>query len=164
MSFLTTRNGEIARSFLDPIEKTLALGLTPLIHGDLVFDLGRGISIVSADRIAALLALQIKGARVLFGCDVDGVFSDNPRMNPDARLIEVINDRNAGSVKRRLQRTKLADATESMFGKVREALKLARQGHETLIFNLTIEGNLNQALSGKRLRCTRFVSSKPKKS
>jgi isopentenyl phosphate kinase len=157
MSFLTTRHGSVEQAFLDPIMKSLTLGLTPLIHGDLAFDSAQGVSVVSADQIATLLGTRMKQARVLFGCDVDGVFSDDPRSHSDARLIGVIDKRNAASVKRRLQGSKLADATQSMLGKVREAVRLSQDGHESIIFNLTTKGNLEQALLDRLSRCTRFL-------
>jgi isopentenyl phosphate kinase len=164
MSFLTTKNGTIDHAFLGPVEKALTLGLTPLIHGDIAFDSTRGVSIVSADQIATLLGTRMKQARVLFGCDVDGVFSDDPRIHADAHLIEIIDSKNMKSVKRKLKGSKHADATQGMLGKVGQAVRLSQDGHKSIIFNLTTKGNLEQALLERLSRCTRFPPWKGRRS
>src|SRR6266446_8318850 len=87
MSFLTLRSGNVTKWFLGPINAALRLGLIPLIHGDVAFDEIRGCGIVSADRIASLLGEKIGTSRVLFGCDVDGLYNGNPKASSKAELI-----------------------------------------------------------------------------
>src|SRR5256712_14187260 len=98
MSFMTLRRGQVGRSFLDPITAALRLGLIPLIHGDVAFDDIRGCGIVSADRIASLLGEKIGTSRVLFGCDVNGLYDGNPRTSSNAELIGKVNRGNYARV------------------------------------------------------------------
>ena len=157
MSFLTMRNGKIETLFLRPIESALAMGLMPLIHGDLAFDSAKGISAVSADQIASYLGIRLGTSRVLLGCNVDGVFTEDPRGSPTARLIETIDQTNSASIIRKLRGSMRIDATESMLGKVKEAVKLAENGRESVIFNLTKPGFLEEALVGRLSTCSRFL-------
>jgi len=149
MSFVSLKNGEVGRVFLPPLKAALNLGLTPLIHGDLVFDSVRGISVLSADRIASLLGVRLRASRVLFGCDVDGVFSEDPRNSGNARLVKMVSEKNAQSVFRGIESARSSDATGGMSGKVREAIRLAQHGVESRVFNLRKEGLLEEALLGR---------------
>jgi isopentenyl phosphate kinase len=157
MSFMTLRQGDVGRSFLDPITAALRLGLIPLIHGDVAFDEIRGCGIVSADRIASLLGERIGPLRVLFGCDVDGLYDGNPKSSSKAELIAEVDRSNYIQVLKGLKPTN-ADVTGGMRGKALEALRLAKHGCESYIFNLTESGNLGSLLKGSSSIGTRFVS------
>ncbi len=67
MSFLTLRNGRIDDLFIEPLLRALRSGLIPVIHGDLAFDSSKGVSVISADRLASRLGIEFKGSRVFFG-------------------------------------------------------------------------------------------------
>src|SRR5215467_1762659 len=71
MSCVVTTDGRVVRTFLEPFERALGLGVLPVSHGDVVFDSKRGFSILSADKLAFLLGLRLKASRVLFGSDVN---------------------------------------------------------------------------------------------
>jgi len=157
MSFITLRRGLVSKSFLDPITAALRLGLIPLIHGDLAFDELRGCGIVSADRIASLLGEKIGVSKVLFGCDVDGLHDGNPKMSPKADLIVEVDRSNYSKVLEGLKPTN-GDVTGGMRGKALEALRLAKHGHESYVFNLTKSGNLLSLLRGSSSIGTRFVA------
>lgn len=156
MSFMTLREGRVIRSFLDPITAALRLDLIPLIHGDLAFDEVRGCGIVSADRIASLLGEKIGISRVLFGSDVDGLYDGNPKMASKAKLIAQVDRSNYLEVFKALKPSG-SDVTGGMRGKALEALRLARHGCESYVFNLTQSGNLRNLLRGSSSIGTRFV-------
>jgi isopentenyl phosphate kinase len=156
MSFMTLRRGLVSRTFLEPITAALRLGLIPLIHGDVAFDEVRGCGIVSADRIASLLGEKIGISRVLFGCDVEGLYDGNPKISPKAELISEVYRSNYARVLRGLKPSR-GDVTGGMRGKANEALTLAKHGCESYIFNLTKLGNLRSLLSGSSSIGTRFV-------
>lgn len=152
MGLMTLRNGKIARHFFQPLNQAIELGLIPILHGDLAMDDKKGVGVISADRIASLLGVKLMVARVLFGCDVDGVFS-----KPSERLIiPKVNRQNYASVLNDLKRSPV-DVTGGMLGKVGEAITLARHGIESFIFNLSVPGNLTRLLKGDSTVGTRFV-------
>ncbi|OLD08747.1 MAG: hypothetical protein AUI95_02605 [Crenarchaeota archaeon 13_1_40CM_3_52_4] len=146
-----------SRWFPGPVTAALRLGLIPLIHGDIVFDEARGCGIVSADRIASLLGEKIGIPRVLFGCDVDGLYDGNPKTSSNVELIAEVNRRNHTKVLKGL-RPSTGDVTGGMRGKALEALRLAKHGCESYIFNLTESSNLRNLLQGSTSIGTRFVS------
>ena len=156
MSFITLREGEISHSFLEPVERALKLGLVPLIHGDIAFDRTRGCGVVSADKLASFLGKHLKASRVLFGCDVDGVYSQDPKSSARAELLKQVTERDYRSVLRALGRHSGRDATGGMFSKVVAAVELARNGVECFIFNITEGQLLGEALRGHLPRGTRF--------
>ncbi len=157
MAFVTMRDGRVNRCFLDPIRKSLKLGLTPLVHGDLAFDETRGWGVLSADKLATLFGTRLRVDRVLFGCDVDGVYSRNPKMSNEAELMTEITSSNGSSLIRNLGREPSDDASGGMLGKATEALQIARRGKESIVFNLKRRNALSDVLDGRWTVCTRFV-------
>ena len=156
MSFLTLRGGNVSKWFLGPVSAALRLGLIPLIHGDIAFDETRGCGVVSADRIASLLGERLRIPRVLFGCDVDGLYDGNPKTSSKARLVSEVNRGNYSELLKGLRNTS-GDVTGGMRGKALEALRLAKHGCECYIFNLTEPSNLGNLLKGSESIGTRFV-------
>ena len=156
MSFATLDKGEVKKILLDPIRNSLDAGLIPLLHGDLVFDESRGIGVLSGDRIASLIGSKLGASRVLFGCDVDGVYSANPKSFPNATLIPEVTSENFQSVLS-ASRSPSTDATGGMGEKVKQALQLAKNGCECYIFNLREKNALRRILERDGAIGTRFV-------
>ena len=156
MSFVTLDEGKVKRILLDPIRKSLRIGLIPLLHGDLVFDESQGIGVLSGDRLASLIGPRLGASRVLLGCDVDGVYSENPKTSPNATLITEVSSENLRMVLNASQ-SPSDDATGGMREKVRQALQLAKSGCECYIFNLREKNALRKILEGNGITGTRFV-------
>ncbi len=157
MSCMMLKSGRLSNSFLQPFIFALRVGLTPLMHGDVAFDENQGFGILSADRIASLLASKLPVSRVLFGSDVDGVYTDDPKTSKHAEFVETVNRENYRSVLRRVRQTSGVDASGGMFGKVIEAINLARRGCESHIFNLKRESTLRDLVEGRKLHGTWFA-------
>ncbi len=111
---------------------------------------------MSADRIASLLGEKLGIPRVLFGCDVDGLYDGNPKTSSKARLVSEVNRGNCSEVLKGL-RPSGGDVTGGMRGKALEALRLAKHGCECYIFNLTKSSNLGNLFRGSSAIGTRFV-------
>lgn len=156
LTFMTARKGRIKRIEVRPLINALNLGFTPVLYGDVIFDEALGFSIASGDQIASKLAPRINAKLVIFGCDVDGIFTADPKRDPNAKLIPTITLTNVKDVIRMIERPKSPDVTGGMRGKLRECLKLAKLGIESIILNLTKPGNLEKALMGGEVSCTRI--------
>ena len=156
MSLATMENGTVEEFPLEQIRRALKAGLVPLLHGDLVFDKSRGIAVLSGDKIASMLGLGLGNTRVLFGCDVDGVYPTNPKTEQDAAIISEVNPQNSSQAVR-ASKSPSRDATGGMEAKVREALSLAKAGRECYVFNLRERNALRKVLSGAEKIGTRFV-------
>lgn len=48
---------------------------------------------VTSDSIAAYIATQIEASKVVFATDVDGIFDQDPKRNPNAKLLNVVSAR-----------------------------------------------------------------------
>ncbi len=141
--------GQIQSMELLPIRKLLKLGLVPVLYGDAVPDLSKGMSILSGDQIVAYLAQELKASRVVLGADVDGVYTANPKKNKSAKLVRRITPADVKLVAS-LGTGEGKDVTGGMENKVRELLELAKRGAEAEIVNATRPGVLKRAVQGKR--------------
>ena len=67
----------------------LESGFTPVGMGDIVLS-GKTVKIISADDIMLKLSKEFNPRLVIFFTDVDGIYSDDPKKNPQARLLPTI--------------------------------------------------------------------------
>jgi len=102
-----------------------------------IFGAGMGLPF-STDTTAAQRALEIGADVVLMAKAVDGVFTADPRVDPDAELLIAISHREV--IDRGL---KVADAT---------AFSLCMDnGMPILVFNLLVDGNIARAVAGEKI-------------
>lgn len=103
-----------------------------------IFGAGMGMPYFSTDTTAAQRALEIGCEVLLMAKGVDGVYSDDPRTNPDAELFHEISHREV--IERGL---KVADAT---------AFSLCMDNKmPMLVFNLLTDGNIARAVAGEQI-------------
>ena len=103
-----------------------------------IFGAGMGMPYFSTDTTAAQRALEVKAEVLLMAKSVDGVYSDDPRTNPDAELFDRITHREV--IEKEL---KVADAT---------AFSLCMDNNMPIqVFNLLVEGNVAKAVAGKQI-------------
>ena len=103
-----------------------------------IFGAGMGMPYFSTDTTAAQRALEISCDVLLMAKGVDGVYSDDPRVNPDAELFTEITPREV--IEKGL---KVADAT---------AFSLCMDNDmPILVFNLLTEGNIARAVAGEKI-------------
>ncbi|WP_448851939.1 UMP kinase [Corynebacterium sp. 335C] len=103
-----------------------------------IFGAGMGMPYFSTDTTAAQRALEIGCDVLLMAKAVDGVYDDDPRVNPDATMFDEISHREC--IERGL---KVADAT---------AFSLCMDNKmPILVFNLLTQGNIARAVSGERI-------------
>ncbi|MGC8961513.1 MAG: isopentenyl phosphate kinase, partial [Candidatus Bathyarchaeia archaeon] len=154
-SMLLAEDGRITRMEMEPLRHLLDLGFIPVLHGDLVSDLSRGFSIISGDQIASFLAGRLKPYMVIFGCDVDGVYTGDPKRDENARLIESLRVRDL-EIPRGLDAAAAGprDVTGGFMGKLREAALIAGSGIPVAVLNLEVEGRLLKVINGERVKCT----------
>jgi len=148
MDCTVSENGRIVRMFLDSIRTMLDNGFVPVLHGDVVMDTERGISILSGDQIVPYLAVQLgPGAvRIGIGSVEEGVL-DN-----EGNTVAVITSANFKDVKSYIGASGNTDVTGGMLGKVNELLKLCETSSTTsYIFNAVTAGNVSRFLNGENI-------------
>lgn len=155
-SILMAEEGRISRMEMDPLRHVMDLGFIPVLHGDLVPDLRLGFSIVSGDQIASFLAGRLRPSMVIFGCDVDGVYTGDPKKDRDARLIRCLSleevERWGSGEAAAIEG--LRDVTGGIRGKLREAASIVRLGIPVAVMNLEVEGRLLKLIRGEKVECT----------
>ncbi len=103
-----------------------------------IFGAGMGMPYFSTDTTAAQRALEIGCDVLLMAKAVDGVYSDDPRENPDAEMFDHITHREV--IERELR---VADAT---------AFSLCMDNDmPILVFNLLTDGNIARAVAGEHI-------------
>ncbi|AKK03413.1 UMP kinase [Corynebacterium epidermidicanis] len=101
-----------------------------------IFGAGMGMPYFSTDTTAAQRALEIDCEVLLMAKAVDGVYDDDPRTNPNAKLFDEITPQEV--IEKGL---KVADST---------AFSLCKDNDmPILVFNLLTEGNIARAVAGE---------------
>lgn len=99
------------------------------------------------DTLAAEVAHLVDADLLVILSDIDGLFTEDPRKSPSARLIPLVTDINE-DIERRAGVSVTFGATGGMATKVRAAKKVGEYGVATLIVNGQTRGLLPQILSG----------------
>jgi isopentenyl phosphate kinase len=147
MSILKNDNKEIDTIDFTRFKQTLKINSIPVTYGDVVFDESLRFSICSGDLIIQHLADEFKPERVIFLTDVDGLFTNNPKIKENqADLINILTEDsfNIASTDQNIN----PDVTGGIYLKCKIALTLAKLGVETYIINGNVPGRLSNALSG----------------
>ncbi|MEM0149500.1 MAG: isopentenyl phosphate kinase [Candidatus Micrarchaeaceae archaeon] len=126
---------------LDMVEGYINNGFIPIIHSDAPLDDTKGISILSGDDMARILANRLNAGKLIFGTDVDGLIGSSGKIvkrikKQDARSISITNKKGA------------IDVSGGMKKKLEQAA-LAKRGMRVLIINLRKAGELRKAANAK---------------
>jgi len=153
---VTLKKGVIHNFPIHIIRKSLDNGLVVVTHGDVCFDEEKTAAILSGDTIAVYLTEKMNAKTILIGTDVDGVLDDNPRLNPSAKHIPLINQKNKEMILSKTGPSANTDVTGGMAKKVSELLDIARKNRIIAIFNLTVPARLKSLLRNEPTICTRI--------
>jgi isopentenyl phosphate kinase len=155
LAFIRTRNRRI--SFLDKtvLSRLLGLGLTPILFGDVVLDEKLGFTILSGDQIAAKLAVVLQAERIVLATDVDGVFTSNPKTDPNAKLLRQLSLSKLGKIVNEKSKPELSiDVTGTMIGKLKEMVPAVNRGVKVFVVNALKSGRVSQALKSSKIEGT----------
>ncbi len=145
-------SGRLVSMPLDAVKGFLDIGLIPVLYGVPAYDRVQRCSILSGDQIAPYVAMDLDAKRLILGTDVDGVFTGDPKRNPEAELIREITSENIEEMKDLLSgaaKASVVDVTGGMLGKVMELMDLARLGVVSEILNANRKGYVGRALAGE---------------
>jgi isopentenyl phosphate kinase len=148
LSACVLKDGRVEHMCLDVIERMLAAGIVPVLHGDVVMDSARGIDVLSGDQLVACLAKALGAEKVGIGTNVDGVYAK------DFKIIRAITPSNLNDVSESLAGSGSIDVTGGMHGKILELVELARSGVTSCVFNAETPGNVARFLKGENVEGT----------
>jgi len=146
-------SGHFYSSDFDILEMALSRSLVPVLFGDAVFDRERYFSILSGDTLMLELSRHFNPDISVFCTDVDGVFTSNPKIDRDARLIPEV----SGLAGISTTSSGKQDVTGEMAGKLSVLMEVARYSSRTMVLNGKKRGILSAALMGRKVRCTEIV-------
>ena len=146
--------GRIVSQNFDIIASMLELGLVPCIGGDLVQDHSLGASVVSGDQIAVNLAIAFHANIIIFGTDIDGLFTADPKLDRNARLIPTLDIVKLQEWAEKAGPANVPDASGGMRGKLTEILPAVKAGIRVMILNLNYPQRLQSAIAGKPVKGT----------
>ena len=143
-------DGEVARWDLGQLEAALVAGLLPVIHGDVIFDIQRGGTILSTEDLFAHLARQLHPKRLLLAGIEPGVWEDYPSRS---QIISKITPANHEEILPALSGSAATDVTGGMESKVKQCVALTREipDLEILIFSGDKPGQLLEVLLGSNI-------------
>ncbi|MHA2172034.1 MAG: isopentenyl phosphate kinase [Candidatus Kariarchaeaceae archaeon] len=104
--------------FLDSVAGFLNVGLVPVVSGDVVSDQRMGYSVMSGDVAFFEIVKQWKPKLLIYGTNVDGIYSSDPILNPNATLIPKITPLMIDNMKDEITEGINIDVTGAMRGKL----------------------------------------------
>ncbi len=145
-------DGLVVDGPLAAIERALAVGLVPLLYGDVALDDVRGGTIAGTEEIFAWLAAHLPPARIVLAGEVDGIYTADPLRDPTATRVPVLTRDALPALAAGLGGSHGVDVTGGMAAKVTQALAFVEQtpGAEVLLCSGLQPGNLYAALTQAR--------------
>lgn len=125
---LTVREEDIETTpVCDLISDMTMHGIVPIINENIPLQTS-----FNNDELAAKICSRLHASKFVLFTDTDGIFTDNPKTNPNARHLKEINI-NALSISVAEEESSLGSG--GMKAKLKSAAKVKRQGIETIIAN-----------------------------
>jgi isopentenyl phosphate kinase len=151
-SCFVMENGRLVVNDDEAVRRLAHIGVMPVMFGDVVADRSKGFGICSGDQAMEILARIFKPDRIVFVSDVDGLFTQDPKKDPDAKLIPEVKGDMLDGLDSELS---VADVTGGIRGKVEEMLSMYGDTGECVLVNGTVPGRLESLLKGEEVVCTK---------
>lgn len=156
-SFGTSKNGEFKVESINGIKTALDLGFIPIVYGDVVLDTNKGVTISSTEDVFSALARKLKPQKIIIATNVDGVFTKNPHIYKDAKLIRHVDSYNIKQVLSLAGDSVRVNVTGGMNSKLLSLYEMVSKiGSKGYIVNGDKSNLLRKILTGndKTVECT----------
>lgn len=155
-AFILTKRGRILDFKSDLIKRMISMSLVPVLYGDSVLDEEQGFSILSGDQLIATLAIILGSKRIIICVDIDGLYSDDPKLNPNAELFRRISLGELKTFLGKIGKSTTVDVTGGMFGKIIELIPALEKGVEVEIVNAKRANRLYKTLLNQKVIGTKI--------
>ena len=148
---LRCRDGRVEQGPEETVALALERGLVPVVFGDVALDSVRGGVIASTEEIFEPLVRHLHPQRLVLAGEVDGIYSADPLLHPEAERFAVLTPEQAPAFTAGLGGSHGVDVTGGMRAKVEQALEMVRTnaGLEIVICSGLRKGALAAALAGE---------------
>ena len=151
-SCFVMENGRLVVGNGDALKGLAHIGVMPVMFGDVVAERSQGFAICSGDQAMEVLARMFRPDKIIFVSDVDGIYTADPKKDPNAKLIKEVD----GSALDRLDsELTVADVTGGIRGKIQEMVSMCADCKECILINGTVPGRLLDCLKGEEVICTK---------
>ena len=158
-SALAFMEGTEVQYCLNPIEKSLSLGLFPVLSGDVIFAKEEGFTIHSGDSIINHLVKKFDVNQVIFLTDVDGLIEKTDD-EEDGKLVKSMGLEEFKNFKAKEMRSDVIDVTGSMSGKIDEIADILNDVEQVIILNGLFPERLKQVLENEDVISTTIFGEK----
>ncbi len=158
-STIVSEDMDIKTFYSEPMRRIVAKGAIPVLSGDLVADRSQGLTVCSGDALVFELARIFDVKVILFGADVDGIYS-GPSEQEATRLVKNLDVAELEEMLKEAGGSTGIDVSGGMRGKIRMMLRYRwffEDGGEVRVFNLGTPDALQKVLRDPNtVRCTRI--------
>ncbi|MHA1917495.1 MAG: isopentenyl phosphate kinase [Candidatus Ranarchaeia archaeon] len=149
-----TDKGRLVDSEISLIKEAIRRGFTPVLFGDTLLDRSKGFAILSGDQIISYLSKILNPKAIIIGTDTDGLYSADPKINPNSTFIPILTQENKQEVLEGLTGSNSVDVTGGMKNKVLELLDITNYTSKINIINANIDERLYLTILGKDVKKT----------
>lgn len=144
-------NGRLIVSDDEAIRLLASIGVMPILFGDVVTDRSKGFGICSGDQVMEAMADIFNPDRIVFVSDIDGLYTADPKVDPDAEFIPVVDRDIVGKVS---GTSTVDDVTGGVINKMEAMLNMCNEKRDCVLVNGTVPGRLLSLLKGEEVPCT----------
>lgn len=144
-------NGQLIANDTEAIERLYALGIMPVMAGDLVVDRTKGFGICSGDQLTEILAELFDIHKIVFVSDIDGLYTADPKSDKKAKLFGSVCTETLKNIK---SESNIDDVTGGIRSKMEAMLRMSTADRDCVLLNGTVEGRLGALLRGEAVTCT----------
>ncbi len=150
-SCFVMEDGKLVMNDTEAIRALSHIGIMPVTFGDVVMDRKNGFGICSGDQLMEAMAELYKPDRIVFVSDIDGLYTANPKTNPDAELISEVTPDTLEQIS---SVSDVDDVTGGVRNKMEAMLRMCGDGRDCVLVNGTVPGRLMALLKGEDVTCT----------
>jgi isopentenyl phosphate kinase len=117
------------------------------MYGDAVLDDKLGFTILSGDQLVAYLAIKYNASKIVVGVDTDGLFDEDPKINPNAKPYKHLTLAELKAIQPKLGKAAGKDVTGGMAAKIAELIPAIEQGIHVTVTGATKGLSIYRALT-----------------
>ncbi len=153
LTFDVISSDERRRNAVNTFSELLQLGVIPIVNENdtvAIDELEAWVSFGDNDTLSAIVASMINADLLILLTDIDGLYTDDPRNNSNAKLIHTV-DKIDDNIKSMAKGTATSVGTGGMATKIAAAKIAANAGSDMVIISGADIDNINRVLAGEEI-------------